>query len=191
VPKCDIVIGGCHKWLQAYHPLGLACFGREETRNEIHALLDRDCDRSVVADPLSHFVTQLDRGSLARYSETVPLLPLFTAAAAVSDHNDGPAHLDQLMLCRMANAERLIRVAVHAGWQPLLPANGMRSAALLLRPQASDQRRSLPNDLRDRLCRTGLLVTAYHGGLVRISPPRKPLGTRDAALVGRALGAWS
>jgi hypothetical protein len=189
VPKCDIVIAGCHKWLQAYHPLGLACFGREGTRSEIHALLDRDGDRSLVADPLSHFVAQLDRGRLARYSETVPLLPLFTAAAAVTDHNDGPAHLDQSMVCIMTNADRLIRVALHAGWQPLLPANAMRSGVLLLRPQSSDQRRSLPDDLRHRLCRSGLLVTTYHGGLIRISPPRRPIGTRDAALVGHALGA--
>jgi hypothetical protein len=173
VPICDIVLAGCHKWLQAYHPLGLACFGRPQTRGYIEAELKREFGRTLPSDPLLHFVTQLENGRLTRFSETVPLVPLFTAAGAVSDHWTRRRDLGRSLRRRQANAERIAKAAVCRQWQPLRSVQSMGSGVLLLQAARPDFRRLPPGELRDRLCNAGLVVSAYRGGLVRLSLPEE------------------
>ena len=77
---CDLLLAGCHKWLRAYQPLGLAfCCRRSSERfvaeNQQEMLASGELD-----DPLLTFTAQLEHEATESYSETVNLSPMFTAA---------------------------------------------------------------------------------------------------------------
>ena len=80
---CDLLLTGCHKWLRAYHPLGLAVCCRAATEGLAMAVCREMFSCGELDDPLWSFATQLETERLESFSETVNLAPLFTAAAAV------------------------------------------------------------------------------------------------------------
>ena len=79
----DLILAGCHKWLRAYHPLGLAFCGRAQSERFIVKLSRTMLSDRELDDPLLRFAAELESGDGNRFSETVGLAPLFTAAAAV------------------------------------------------------------------------------------------------------------
>ncbi len=76
---CDLYLAGCHKWLQAYHPMGLAFYGRRRSRFVIETVLDHLLRQGELDDPLLRFSTQLETDRLDGRTETVSEsgLPVF------------------------------------------------------------------------------------------------------------------
>ncbi len=57
--SCDLLLTGCHKWLRAYHPLGLAFCCREQSEGFIQTVCREMVVRGELDDPLLSFATQL------------------------------------------------------------------------------------------------------------------------------------
>jgi hypothetical protein len=111
----DLLLAGCHKWLRAYQPLGLAfCCRRSSERfvaeNQREMLASGELD-----DPLLTFTAQLELGATESYSETVNLSPMFTAAAAVRRMLSSPRAKRQELAMQMTNADRVADQALAAG----------------------------------------------------------------------------
>jgi selenocysteine lyase/cysteine desulfurase len=178
---CDLYLTGCHKWLSAHLPLGVAFYGRRRSRGVIDTLVQRLVGSGDLDDPLLRFTTQLEADRLDGVTETVNLLPLFTARGAATDAASGR------VACRAENRSACERVATVAGWAPLSPHPSLRSAILLLEPTGAKTRETNPDALRDRLRDAGLVATTYDGGRVRLSMPGSALDSRQLDTLQRAL----
>jgi hypothetical protein len=80
---CDLYLTGCHKWLQAYQPMGLAFYGRRRSRLQIETAASHLLRTGELNDPLLQFSTQLESHALDDRTETVNLACLFTCQGAV------------------------------------------------------------------------------------------------------------
>lgn len=177
--SCDLLLTGCHKWLRAYHPLGLAFCCRSKTEGFIQAVCREMVLRGDLDDPLLSFATQLEGETLERFSETVNLVPMFTAAAAVRTMLRSDRAKQTELDAQIDNAEKVVERSISTGWHPLRAMPAMQSGILLM--EANDRRtRVAPIDrLRERFRTNGTALTAYDGGLVRASLPDRPLSPTE------------
>lgn len=185
--NCDLLLTGCHKWLRAYHPLGLGLCCRPQSEGFVERVCREMALRGELDDPLLSFTDQLEGRASDRFSETVNLAPMFTAAAAVRAmiRSERTKHAE--LSIQIENAERLSEQCRAAGWHPIRPDSPMNSGILLL--EATDpQTRIAPIDrLRERFLTGGIALTAYDGGIIRASLPVQPLSPGDQAVLRSAL----
>ena len=167
--RCDLLLAGCHKWLGAYHPLGVAYCGKSQSAETIECLTGGLTRHRRPDDPLYRFVSDWEQGRRTRFGETVNLAPLFSCQGALQDIS--PRQIVQQHAQRLARAERLATQLVERGWRPLLPDGPLRSGILLLQARQKSLQRLPAETLRDRFRRMGIAVTCYHRGIVRISVP--------------------
>jgi selenocysteine lyase/cysteine desulfurase len=162
---CDLYLTGCHKWMRAYHPMGLGFYGRPRSCKAINAIRADMTKTGALDDPLLRFAALLEACETG-VTETVNLLPLFTTRGAVED-----ARLDGATFHRAENMRVAVEVARTTGWRPLLPDEPLRSGILLLEAERLALRSVCPEALRATLRDSGVAATAYEGGLVRLSMP--------------------
>ncbi|MBX9625664.1 MAG: hypothetical protein K2X82_17820 [Gemmataceae bacterium] len=183
---CDLYLAGCHKWLGAYHPMGLAFYGRRRTRTLIEATVAGLLGSGELGDPLLRFSGQLEAGRLDGGTETVSLAGLFASQAAADDA--AGAWTTGGSAGRADNHRAVAELAPALGWQPVLLDPGFRSGILLLRPDRPHLAAAGGEELRSRFLDVGLALTAYDGGTVRLSLPDTPLGSDTISVVRSALG---
>lgn len=183
---CDLYLAGCHKWLGGYHPMGLAFYGRRRTRTLVEATVAGLQEAGELDDPLLRFSGQLEAGRLDGGSETVSLTSLFSCQAAADDAAAGGASGDGAAF-RDANHRAVAEIAPAVGWRPVLPGPGYRSGILLLRPERGHHAGATGDELRSRFLDRGVALTAYDGGLLRLSLPAEPLAPDEVAVVRAAL----
>ena len=177
----DFYFAGTHKWLGSHLPLAVAFYGRRRSKNYVLATLRRLLDRDEIDDPLLR-MTLDERSDRVPFGETVNVAPLFAASGAVADAgHDGEIVLRD----RRNNIEALMQVATESGWRPLRPHERFRSGILLA--ESSRFTNAEPSELRCRLQKLGLAVTAYQKGIVRLSAPNKPLSSDEFGIVRNAL----
>ena len=167
---CDLFLSGCHKWLRAGNPMGIAFSGNPRSADYVNETARRLVDNQRLNDPLLRFTEELERGETSRFGETVNLTSLFTCQGAVDDvleHRRLGADLIQ----QIENADRLFDQATVTGWRPLLPADELRTGICLLTPTSSAASRASPCELRESFHRKGIALSAYRRGLVRLSMP--------------------
>jgi selenocysteine lyase/cysteine desulfurase len=58
---CDLYLAGSHKWLRAYHPMGLGFYGHRRSRSYIETVLAHLLGNGELDDPLLSFSGQLER----------------------------------------------------------------------------------------------------------------------------------
>ncbi len=162
---CDLAIGGAHKWLGGYHPLGIGI-----TKNDFLKNMPR-----VPDDPILR-LTQEAAGILtARHGETAAILPLITAAGALADLRQ--FSVAQQLAVRLANRRLLASLLVDAGWQPLRSETEQHGILLARSPVGSH--RLSGSALRELLADKGIAATCYANGLVRFSMPSTPFKETD------------
>lgn len=185
--SCDLLLTGCHKWLRAYQPLGLAFCCRQKSGEFIQAVCHEMVLRGELDDPLLTFAAQLEGEMLEWFSETVNLVPMFTAAAAVRAMLRSDRAKQTELDAQIHNAEKIAERSSSTGWHPLRATPAMHSGILLM--EASDrQTRFAPADrLRERFHTSGVALTAYDGGLVRASLPDRPLALAELDSLQSAL----
>ena len=166
---CDIYLAGCHKWLQSGHPLGLAVLPRRCSRSLIEEVGAGLRAEGPYDDPLLAFTRQLERDDGEPFGETVGLVGLFGAAAAIADVLAEREGLEERFQFRLSSGRALADLAAWCGWQPIEPAIPFRSAIRLLRPGSAGLRAAPPEPLRAMFQRRGIAVTTYAGGVVRMS----------------------
>jgi selenocysteine lyase/cysteine desulfurase len=185
---CDLYLAGCHKWLGGYHPLGIALYGRSRSRTTIDSVLEEMLCHWQLDDPLLRFVESLQDERNCDPSETVNLASLFSCAGAVRDAECNGGAAGRLEV-RISNADRVSKLASAAGWRPCLPDESLRSGILLLEPTTARAQSLAPDEARAALQKQGVVLTAYDGGVLRLSMPTTPLQSEDLAVLSSALTA--
>lgn len=174
LPACDVYLAGCHKWLAAGQPLGLAFHPRRSSHEFLRAVAAKMIARRDLDDPLLLFTGQIDADRLEPFTETVNLAGLFSCAAAVAAELRSADAPPCPLQSRLANASSLAEMARVGGWDPLLPDPHLRSGILLLHARKADVRVMPAKELRAGFQRQGLAVTTYPDGLARVSMPVRP-----------------
>lgn len=166
----DIVLGGAHKRLRSGHPLGLAYACTPRAR---HALRDAagDAGHSDMGDPLYALVGQLEAEHLEPLGETADLSGLFCAAAALSAEAREPRDSACRFEERLANSVALEEAAEGTGWRADVPGSRLRTGILLFRNDAAEIGNAPPERMRESFQRRGVALTAYPGGVIRLSMP--------------------
>ncbi len=187
-PHCDFLVAGCHKWLRAYHPMGLGFSGRPRADRVLAEVSQEMAEQGQLDDPLLSFTWELENGRCEAFSETVNLAPLFTTAAAIARLWHSRHGRSQEFDRQIANTDRVAELTDATTWQPVRPDQSMRSGILLLQAKAKDARTAPPDTLRDRFRRQGIAISAYEGGLVRASLLAGTLSPPMLSTVRSALG---
>lgn len=159
---CDFFIAGCHKWLGAYHPLGLGFCGRVRAAGPIMRAAEQ-LQRAGIADPL---LSLLNTEHCVRFGETVNVGPLFSCQGALADVASSRGMMSVLSFAEELPDE-LIACVHAAGWSVRNAHPSLRSRIVL----GICNRRSCapPESLRDELISKGVAATVYPGGVVRLS----------------------
>ena len=184
---CDFLITGCHKWLRAYHPMGLGFYGNRSSQGYIETSLRRMLSRSRLHDPLLAFIEGLESGRLSAFTETVNLAPLFSCRGAVDDTQRSPSAIMKAFTRRRENARILTGLIEDAGWNILRPQEPFRSGIMLIQPREHHQKNVDPETLRRAFHRWGVAATTYEGGHVRLSMPDHPWEPAQLDLLRNAL----
>jgi hypothetical protein len=183
---CDLYLASAHKWLGAYHPLGLGFYGRRRSAGRIRTILTAMSAAGDLDDPLVRRTFEPGGSSAGHVPETLGIAPLLTCQGAADDavcrDRDHPDGRDR----QLANAVAVAETAVEAGWTPFGLHDSLRTGILMLR--AGDRLAGANADVvRDRIRRQGVSLTTYPGGLARLSMPTTPLSATDLDRVRRAL----
>ena len=182
---CDIFIAGCHKWLRAYLPMGVAIYGRPETRGYITSSLSRWRSEGWLDDPLLAFMEQLTSGHWKSFGETVQLPPLFTANAACLDAGRIPAARQECI--RPANRLLLRHLTIDTRWRMIEP-HALLGTRIALLKQSRRNGAPLPASvLSKRWLEQDVSVTALSRGLIRVSLPDLRFTDSQLDTVKRAL----
>lgn len=193
VPRCfhphrfDLFIAGCHKWLRAYHPMGVAVCGRERSREFIDQTIAAMIDSFEIDDPLLRFTEQLESGRLDAYSETVNITPLFSCRGALEDALQSDLTLTASLRIRSKNADLVCDASVDSGWHPVRPNAEFQTGVLLLQPDRFDTYLVSVDRLRAAFHGYGIVLTAYEEGLVRMSMPDRPFEATEVNQIRHAL----
>ena len=185
--SCDLYLAGAHKWLGAYHPLGLAFYGRRRSVGRIRTILNAMSAAGDLDDPLVRRTFEPGGSAGGRVPETVGIAPLLTCQGAADDatcrDRDHPDGHDR----QLANAVAVAATALDAGWTPSGLHDSLRTGILMLRADG-DRLAGVDADVvRDRIRRQGVSLTTYPGGLARLSMPTTPLSASDCDRIRHAL----
>jgi hypothetical protein len=181
--ECDLYFAGCHKWLGAYQPLGIAILPNLETANDL--LAEFVHDDTGIDDPLFTFLGGVEGHLSPQVVETVNLAPLFSAWGALLDfHRCNPSG-QRRFRSRLANARRAEVIARSRGWKAMHRPN---SGILMLNSEDARVGRLSAEALQRRLAAAGVVATAYEGGSVRLSLPDGSLSKHNWRLLDAALG---
>ena len=168
---CDFYVAGCHKWLGAYLPMGIALLPRAASHGNIAQMLASLIDTRRIVDPLLAFDCVRTHDLRPRFSETVNFAAAISCRASVAQWQAQPYLIESRFTQRLANAHQLAYLAARSGWQVLQPTNCFRSAILLMRTPNWRLRATATEDVRTLFHDRGVTVTTYPSGIVRLSMP--------------------
>ncbi len=180
--SCDLYLAGAHKWLRGYHPLGMAFYGRRQSRGRVQTVLAHSVRSGEIDDPLLRFTARLESGTDEHVSETVNLTPLFSTNGALADAGNSAG----AWRTRMRNLEAAAATLFGVGWKPLLAAREFRSGILLVRAERPKIQAADSDSLRAALREAGIAATTYPGGLARLSMPSDSWHPGELEHLGRA-----
>jgi aspartate aminotransferase-like enzyme len=182
---CDFLIAGSHKWLRAFHTMGIGYFGNRGSRDYINDSLQTMRKNGAVDDPLLEFSNELTSKANSRYGETVPVAPMLVTNAAASQKLDKGQLFDQDQSCRTQMTE----IACESGWNPVSPSPEMVSKILMIEHPNYQRMPFQADDVCRTLLAGGVSATAYPNGLLRLSLPPNQLDGSDRALLKDALNS--
>jgi len=175
IATSDCYILGCHKWLGAHLPLGVAFCAPSANGAAFWSALEK------TNDPLLDFVYRLETANENRFGETVNLTPLLTCRSALAD----AGVVEDDLAARLKNASLLCEL-LGREWKAILPNKAFRSGVVL----ASAIDGKLGADaLRSGFASRGVMLTAYNGGIIRLSMPKIPFDTSTLELLANAFRA--
>ncbi len=175
----DCVIAGCHKWVRAYHPLGIGIIGRTRHASKLNWALNSH----RIDDSLFGFLDCLEGDRISDHLETVNLSPLFSCEGAIRDllRVDAGAFDRQ---CR--NARLVSNIAADVGWKSPAIDDAMQSGIQLLRIPGGVEPRAVEEGLDDAKVR----ATVYENMLLRLSLPARTLRVEELERLRNVLMRW-
>jgi hypothetical protein len=187
---CDILLAGCHKWLQGHVPMGLAFLPNPKSASSIRSACHRMLATNELDDPLLTFTGQLENDSLESYSETVSLASLFTCRAAITAKLRVHQSLAKTLKQRIHCATILADTIHGTGWDALLPQAPFRTGMLLAKREQSNSRYLASGRLRSFFLDHGIALTTYDCGIIRFSVPHRTWRQGELDLIRWTL-QWS
>lgn len=172
---CDLLVAGCHKWLRAYLPMGLAFVARPRSSHFIEQTVTAALRSRRIDDPLLRFVRQIEAENTDGYSETTNISSLLSCVGALADMEQSTSTVDERKMIRNSNAQRIFEVIRRTQWTPLLPDAGLRSGVVLLQSRRYAVRQAATEAIRDAFQVAGVSLSSYEVGLIRLSMPDEPI----------------
>jgi selenocysteine lyase/cysteine desulfurase len=172
--SCDLYLTGAHKWLRAYHPLGIGFYGRTRSKKRIERLLAKMIHAADLDDPLLRLTSESLADQNSQLRETFNLAGLFTAQSAIGDVESRPGQNRDILDQRVTNRETASQLAQRTDWQPIAPDPSLRTGILMLRPENPAIARQHPDTLREAFRDRGISLSTYPEGLLRLSMPATP-----------------
>lgn len=183
----DVTLVGCHKWLGAHLPMGVAIARNALVAQQLRSVL---CSRTrpwSLYDPLLSLDEQLRSLCVDRFSETVNVTPMLTANAALSADHVEAVQFQSAYRARQDNLALILQCLSQTGWAPRPLHSSLQSAILLAesprRPNGQTGSDTLQSQLRDH----GVALTAYPDGLVRLSIPATAITEEQQICLTNAL----
>ena len=93
----------------------------------------------------------------------------------------------EILRSRHTNANVINNAAMETGWKPVRPAAEMQTGILLLQSQRRSVRQAEPDVLRAEFQEQGMTLTAYDGGLIRLSMPDRPFAGSHVDQIRKSL----
>ncbi len=187
---CDFYIAGCHKWLRAYHPMGLGFCGRPSEQRFVTGICNHMMEEGSLDDPLLRFTAKWERGTEDAFSETVSLSPLFPCAAAIAEFREQIVCPEKRFAQLVQSTQRMEAICRSTSWAPLVPHSSMRSGILLVQDTRPEITRASAESLRCQFQMRGLALTAYGNGILRLSAPTRPWCSAFSTLLRAALAQF-
>ena len=157
----DFTIAGSHKWIQSCAPLAFGLFGRKGSESFIKMSIAAYLDEKVTADPLMKFTERSD----GQFGETLNLTGLFACGGALQDLKDVSLAPES-----DGTRQKIVELAVAAGWSILKPQKEFHSKILMIRMPGFDQSKG---SLRRLFIKSQVAVSEFAGGYCRISIPAR------------------
>jgi hypothetical protein len=183
----DLYLAGCHKWLRAGHPLGIAFAPRLGSAGFLRATREEMVRAGELDDPLLSFSEGVEEKKLEAFTETVDVAPLFPTAAVVSGPGAGREGLANALAARVDNAEVLAEIARSAGWRPLLADLRLYTGILLLEARSPAVQSAPPDEVRAAFQEQRISLTTYGGGILRVCVPERAWEARELNYLRTAL----
>lgn len=168
---CDVLVTGCHKWLGAHLPMGVAVAGNALAAEQFRCVVSGVDDSTLCSDPLLLLTEQLQSGCVNRYTETVSIVPMLAANAALSSGHAAPMNSRSEFSQRLANSDRAAECLSGSSWSPVRLNDTTRSAILLAATNHASIQQLAPDTLQSYFRNHGIALSAYQGGLLRMSMP--------------------
>ena len=182
----DLIIGGTHKWVGSYLPLGVGIACNTHTQRHIADSITRSMVSNVCDDNLMRFLSCLCGAERVDASETVNLCPLFAGYGASAMVTELPTSLAN----RLANADMVSDISPDYGWKPVRPTRDLRTGILLLENslRIGKQNRPLTQEMiESAFASAGVQLTGMPNGLVRLAMPSSPLTKQQVDVITSAL----
>ena len=184
---CDVLVAGCHKWLRAYLPMGLAFYGRRRSRFIIDQTLSATLKYRQIDDPLLKFIRQIETNDSNGYLETTNISPLFSCCGATADLAHSTDRIREANAIRSRNADRILNATSGTDWKWLRPDDGLRSSVVLLHSQRRSVRSADPESVRAAFRHAGISLSNYDAGMLRLSMPDESLNDESIDQIRRSL----
>ena len=199
--SCDVLIAGCHKWLGAHVPMGIAVAGNALTAEQFRCVAESGAV-DAFSDPLMHLTEQLRSNLVNRYSETVNVVPLLTASATLAAQASASAttalgakagcdRVDETLEIRRRNARQLVAIMDDTLWKPIHVDDSVGSAIVLAQSIKPSLALHEPEYLQSVFRQHGISLSAYSDGLLRFSMPATNLQPHDMELISHAFRSVS
>lgn len=168
---CDILVTGCHKWLGAHLPMGVAVAGNTLTAEQFRCVIHGPRHSATCDDPLLQLTEQLQMGRVNRYTETVNILPMLSANAALANSKNHRDTMVSEYRQRRLNADLVAECLEETDWHAVRVDDSVRSAILLLRSKVQAMGQIDPDAVQSAFRQQGVALSAYASGLLRLSMP--------------------
>jgi hypothetical protein len=185
--ECDLYLAGAHKWLQAYHPLGIAFYGRVRSKKRIERLLAKMIHAVDLDDPLLRLTTESLANQCSPLQETFSPTTLITTQAAIEDSDVNPSAHRASFRQRITNGQTASELAMQTDWQTISPVAELRTGILMLRSDNPGLARQHPDTLREAFRDRGISLSTYPDGLLRLSMPAKPFTSDELSQLSDGL----
>jgi selenocysteine lyase/cysteine desulfurase len=172
IDSCDVFIAGCHKWLQAHLPLGIALTGNGLTTEQFASLAMNSDTSSDCHDPLLRFSQELRTERLQKYSETVNVLPLLTANSTLRAASKALNTITDSLTVRQTNRQNVADLLHDSPWCPVA-STSMDCGILVVEPRQAD--RWNPEAITAAMHQRGISLSVYPDRKLRLSMPSQIL----------------
>ena len=182
---CDAYLAGCHKWLGAGQTLAFLVCPRSRSRGLVEGALTEMVRLGEIDDPLLLLLMELEGTPTQMAGDTADLACLFSGAAAVAQAK--LAETENRFEVSRENADQVAALARRSFWRPILIHSTLSSGIQLLEAIREDTRTAMAESVRRRYQDQGIALTAYTGGMLRLSMPSIPLASGEIDALGKVL----